>query len=401
MNNNQNPNNKPSNRKTTSQNQSANNRGGGMPNRPPQYQNRGYNAPRQTYPPVKHKSRQATYRAAGLVVLTVIILVMLLISVIIFVARCANGKITEPGNIDSDSVSDSTPNSSTPPSTDNAVTSPTVTTPPEPVTSAIDELYDYKMMTEEDMHKGYLILVNYQNAYSFNTDFKIQPFYGNTNKKYRLRDSLVSLDSYAMDWCNQMMAAFEASTGRHDILVNSSYRTLEEQEEIYSSRANAYGEEYAKAYVAVPGYSEHHTGLAVDFTVYTDKGESKTFDEMTDYPEWLNANAHKYGFIQRYPSDKTDITKIAYENWHYRYIGKPHAYYMQQNNLCLEEYIELLRDKYKFGGDNLTIIDDEGVSWEVYFVSLNGESTQVPVPKDHEYTVSGNNVDGFIVTVKK
>jgi hypothetical protein len=196
-----------------------------------------------------------------------------------------------------------------------------------------------------------------------------------------------------------MMTVFETDTGHHDILINSSLRTLEEQEEIYTAKVSAYGEEYAKSYVAMPGYSEHHTGLAIDFTIYSDSNESKTFDEMTDYPDWLSANAHKYGYIQRYQSDKSDITKISYENWHYRYVSKPHAFYMKNNNLCLEEYIDALRG-FTFKGKHLAITDDEGVSWEIYFVPATGNSTEIPVPKSNEFTVSGNNVDGFIVTVK-
>ena len=115
-------------------------------------------------------------------------------------------------------------------------------------------------MSASAMHKGYLILVNYQNAYTFETDFKIQPFYGNKNSSYKLRDTVVSLDSYAMEQCNAMMAAFDAETGNHDILINSAYRTKEDQEAIYNSYIEEYGQEYADDYVALPGYSEHHTG---------------------------------------------------------------------------------------------------------------------------------------------
>ncbi|MBQ8510595.1 MAG: M15 family metallopeptidase [Clostridia bacterium] len=402
---NNNPNNRPR------QNQQYNQQNGQRPvqqnrqpvQRQPMQQRTNYNG-YNPYPPVKHKSRRKAYRAAGLVVLSVIILVMLFVSVIIFAARCATGQIGDPSdtgekNGTSDLVNDSASGSA---GGDTIIEAPTTTRSPEtePETTALAATFEYVTKTEADMHKGYLILVNYQNAYSFDTDFKIQTFYGNRNKSYKLRDTLVSLDSYAMDWCNQMMAAFEADTGKHDILVNSAYRTMEEQESIYSARVSAYGEEYAKSYVQLPGYSEHHTGLAIDFTIYTDAGESKTFDAMTDYPQWLTANAHRFGYIQRYASDKTDITKVAYENWHYRYVGKPHAYYMVQNNLCLEEYIEKLRGHHTFDGEHLLITDDEGASWEIYFVPSAGETTQVPVPKYQEYTISGNNVDGFIVTMK-
>ena len=366
-----------------------------------QYQ---YQRTQQQYPPVRHRSRKQAKNAAGFAILAIVILVMLLVSVIIFVTRCASGNIGDGGRDTTDAVT--TENSIV---TDDLQTTvadiPTQTTqaPPEttePETEALDPTYEYVTKTAADVHKGYQILVNYQNEYTFEGDFDIKPFYGNKTKAYKVKDTLVSFDMYAMSWCNKMMDAMKVDMGTGYVLVNSSYRTIDEQDSIYSMYVDKNGEEYAKQYVALPGYSEHHTGLAVDFTVYTDSGESYTFDDKPEYPEWMLANSYKYGFIQRYSKDKTDFTKIAYENWHYRYVGKPHAFYMVKNNLCLEEYIDLLRG-FEFGEKHLAITDDEGVSWEIYFVPAEAATTEVPVPKYLEYEISGNNVDGFIVTCKK
>ncbi len=327
---------------------------------------------------------------------------MLVVSVIIFFSRCATG--FGPNDTDTDEYTDtydtvdtrdtSTNNGSDVPDD----TLPDDTDPPEPV---LDAKYEYIELTEADVHKGYQILVNYQNIYNFDGGFNIISFYGNKNRNYKVADVYVSFDSVALGYVNEMMDAFKADTGKHDILVNSSFRTLEDQESIYESYLDKYGEEYASLYVAIPGYSEHHTGLAVDFTIYTDENTAHKFDEFPEYPEWLLNNGYKFGFIQRYPADKTDITKIAYENWHYRYIGKPHAYYVVKNNLCFEEYIDLLRS-FEFDDKHLSITDDEGVSWEIYFVKANiSGTTKVPVPKYLEYEISGNNVDGYIITCKK
>lgn len=371
-----------------------------------QYQFQQAPMPNNPYPPVRHKSRRQAQRAAGLVALTAVILVMLLISVIIFAARCASGSIG--GDTDSQSAGingDIGASGTDTADSGNDTTSPSMsdTTVPvetDPPVTELDAKYEYAVKTEADIHKGYLILVNYQNEYTFDGGFTIKPFYGNKNTSYKVRDTLVSFDTYAMSQCNDMMAAMEKDMGTGDVLVNSSFRTFEEQEDVYALYLDKYGEEYAQLYVAVPGYSEHHTGLAVDFTIYTDDGAAYTFDEKPEYPEWLIANGHKYGFIQRYREDKTGITKIAYENWHYRYVGKPHAYYMVANNLCLEEYIDLLRG-FEYGKKHLAITDDEGASWEIYFVPADPSgTTQVPVPKYVEYEVSGNNVDGFIVTCR-
>ena len=351
------------------------------------------------YPPVRHKSRRQVRRAAGLVVFSAIILVLLIITVIIFASRCAAGF----GNGADTDTNDTTPQySGTSDTVDTADTTPNVTEPPvtEPPETQLAATYEYVEKTAEDIHKGYLLLVNYQNEYTFNGGFNIKSFYGNKNTSYKVRDTLVSFDLHAINMCNEMMKAMEADMGTGDVLVNSSFRTYEEQEEVYELYLDKYGEEYVQLYVSMPGYSEHHTGLAVDFTVYTDDGKSYTFDEKSEYPEWLTENGYKYGFIQRYPSDKTDITKIAYENWHYRFVGKPHAFYMVKNNLCLEEYIDLLRS-FEFDGKTLSITDDEGTAWQIYFVPADESGvTKVPVPKYAEYEISGNNVDGFIVTVK-
>lgn len=326
-------------------------------------------------------------------ILTAVIFVMLLVSLLIFVTRCSSGTTFKP-------------NETTPEVTTEApqtTTDPIVTEPPqtEPVTTALSDNFEYKTMGVDELHNGYQILVNYQNAFVFESSkFNIKPFYGNKNTSYKVRDTLVSFDKTALGMFNDMMQAFDNDTGKHDILVNSSYRTMEEQDAIYQIKVEQYSEEYASLFVAMPGFSEHHTGLAVDLTIYTDKNESKTFEDNTDYIDWMTANAHKFGFILRYPSDKVDITKIGYESWHYRYIGKPHAYYMVTNNLCFEEYIELLRG-YTFDGKHLEITDDEGYHWEIYFVPAVSETTQVPVPKNTPYEISGNNVDGFIVTMSR
>lgn len=370
-----------------------------------QYQYRQQNPQGNAYPPVRHKSRTQVRRAAILAVLCAVIFLLLAATAVIFVGRILSGRIGdgETTNIQNDvgDIQDSGTGTGDEPGADSgdipngSDTQPLVTDPPE---TQLADTYEYIEMSEADIHKGYQILVNYQNEYTFDAGFNIKPFYGNKNLSYKVRDTLVSFDSHAMKWCNQMMEAMEADLGNNFVLVNSSYRTLEEQEAIYASYLDKYGEEYAQLYVAVPGYSEHHTGLAVDFTVYTDDGEAYKFDDKTEYPEWLTGNGYKYGFIQRYPADKTDITKIAYENWHYRYVGKPHAFYVVKNNLCYEEYIDLLRD-FEFGDKHLQITDDEGASWEIYFVpaSITG-TTKVPVPKYANYEISGNNVDGFIVT---
>ena len=93
----------------------------------------------------------------------------------------------------------------------------------------------------------------------------------------------------------------------------------------------------AEKYVAIPGTSEHQLGLSVDINADQTKCSSEKVYQ------WLDENAYKYGFVKRYPEDKTDITGISNEPWHYRYVGTTVAKIMKEENLCLEEYLE----KYK------------------------------------------------------
>ncbi len=125
-------------------------------------------------------------------------------------------------------------------------------------------------------------------------------------------------------------------------VVRSGYRTRQEQEEIYDDRIQGYqadgmSAEEAKMetelWVAVPGTSEHELGLAVDINA------DKIRSGRTEVYAWLKDHAHLYGFINRYPSDKTEITGVANEPWHYRYVGTGAAAEIYERGICLEEYL--------------------------------------------------------------
>ena len=132
-------------------------------------------------------------------------------------------------------------------------------------------------------------------------------------------------------------------------VVCSSYRTLEVQTILYNRKVQrlinekGYSEDKARRVaaksVAVPGTSEHHTGLAVDIVANSNWNLNKS---QEDEPEqkWLMAHCAEYGFILRYPNNKTEYTGIIYEPWHYRYVGVELARYLTDNGLCLEEYLD-------------------------------------------------------------
>ncbi len=134
-------------------------------------------------------------------------------------------------------------------------------------------------------------------------------------------------------------------------LICSSYRTNAKQQKLYNNKVKEYkrwggsseeAEELASYWVAIPGTGEHETGLAVDI-VSRDYQILDEKQEQTDVQKWLIENSYKYGFTLRYPTDKKDITMINYEPWHYRYVGVDNATYMKEHDMCLEEYIEYLK----------------------------------------------------------
>ena len=116
-------------------------------------------------------------------------------------------------------------------------------------------------------------------------------------------------------------------------VINSAYRSYEDQEEICNLYLRDYGQEYVDKYVAKPGFSEHQTGLAFDIGSKT----SNVFVRSKEYP-WILENAHKYGFIQRFPSNYERITGFRFESWHFRYVGKEAAKYIVENDMSYEEY---------------------------------------------------------------
>lgn len=133
-----------------------------------------------------------------------------------------------------------------------------------------------------------------------------------------------------------------------DPLICSSYRTMEKQKELFNNKVNQYlnqgysqekAERVAGELVAIPGTSEHQLALALDIV---DVSYQILDEKQEDTPvqKWLLKNSWKYGFILRYPSDKSEITGISYEPWHYRYVGKNSAKEIYESGLCLEEYLE-------------------------------------------------------------
>ena len=156
----------------------------------------------------------------------------------------------------------------------------------------------------------------------------------------------LSLDSRIIDAAKEMLA--DAKKAGLHIDICSAYRSVERQEQVFGESMKERvkdGMSYWDAFnetslnVAIPGTSEHALGLALDLisNQYTELDERQ---ETTAEAKWLKENCHKYGFILRYPPEKTNITGIIYEPWHYRYVGVEDATEIMKLGITLEEYLQ-------------------------------------------------------------
>ncbi|WP_295075681.1 M15 family metallopeptidase [Ruminococcus sp.] len=259
----------------------------------------------------------------------------------------------------------------------------------------------YESLSVETKNKFYgdLILINRDHEYftSFNEDL-VNIYDMNVENNchcFSIVDTSYTILRQVYGPMSKMIQDFYDIYANDTLEIYGSYRTKEFQDELYQKDLASTGESDSKR-VAPAGFSEHESGLAFDFT----ETENYDYNGEGDFA-WLNANCYKYGFIVRYTRSKESITKFRDEPWHFRYVGKPHAYYMDSHDLCLEEYIDLLR-KYPYSGEHLEFSDDKN-DYEIYFVAADdsSEKTSIPVPNGERYEISGNNVDGFIVTVYK
>ncbi len=188
--------------------------------------------------------------------------------------------------------------------------------------------------TDRPTNAWNLILVNSQNPLPHNFSVELT----------QLRNGH-AIDRRAYPDLQDMMDAARAQG--LSPLICSSYRTAEKQQTLYENQIKklmrqGYSMEKAKEeagkWVAVPGTSEHQTGLAVDI-VSTDYQILDQNQGSTAEQKWLIEHAWEYGFILRYPTGKGDITGIHYEPWHYRYVGKDAAKEIHERGICLEEYL--------------------------------------------------------------
>lgn len=256
--------------------------------------------------------------------------------------------------------------------------------------------FEIKYLKYSDIHKGSLILVNDGHVYDVPAEEEsLTNIDEIKNDYYLIRNVGMQMETLALKNFNSMISGFYQQSSHNDIMITEAYVSANHQNIIYNQAL-----ENSK-YESKGGYSEHQTGLAVDLGVYPENGQSYRYVPAGDY-SWIKENCSKYGFIQRYPENKTDSTGIKDHTEHFRYVGIPHAFYMAENNLSLEEYLQTLK-RYSYGSKTLSI-SCFSKDYEVYYIRAkdqNSDNVGVYVPRNSQYTISGNNADGFIVTVEK
>lgn len=184
-----------------------------------------------------------------------------------------------------------------------------------------------------------------------------------------------------------------------EIVPVSGYRTLREQEKIYEDSLRNYGEDFTGKYVAIPGCSEHQTGLAIDLA---ENGKNIDFIcpsfPYTGICGRFREVAALYGFIERYPAGCESITCIAHEPWHFRYVGYPHSQVMKERRLTLEAYTDYIKE-YPYLDRHL-YVRHHWRDFEIFYRAVQeGEQVDLTIPDNVPYQVSGNNVNGIVVTL--
>lgn len=337
---------------------------------------------------------------------------LLLIVMIVVITSCVKGILKKGDTPDDTSISDTettttipeeitttteevttttttsttTTQTTTTTTTTTETTTTTVTTKKEPLPAGYTEV----PMDSEKIYSGNLVTVNGNNIYHFpEDDTNIVTLYDHISTQYYgVSDLVVCLDEEVIEHLNELMEDFAENQYNTDIVVIGGYRSAEDQTQRYNDGISG----------VMSGFSDYHTGRSFDMGVFPADGSGSGYYSPTGIYAWIDEHSADYGFVVRYPEGKEVYTNERARTQTYRYVGIPHATYMKQNNLCLEEYIEKLKS-YTI---NKPLEISSGTSlYKVYYVGAgDGTETEVGIPLGSDYEVSGNNQDGFIVSVK-
>lgn len=248
---------------------------------------------------------------------------------------------------------------------------------PQVTTNELDtSKYNMITKTKQDLSLGTLAVIGTNYPTNFpDISEKLSDFYSSVGNGYKMANFNINMCEDAIEPFNSMMNDFYNIYGINYVTIVDAY--IDQSTDTTN------------------GTSDSNSGYAVDFKIVTEN-QILDFDGTGDY-SWIEENCYKYGFILRYPEKDSETTGVSYTPNHFRYVGIPHSNIMQDKSLCLEDYIDFLKT-YDFNGEHLYLSIGD-INYEIYYVKAEETSINVPVPKDKYYIISGNNIDGFIVTI--
>ncbi|MEH6936320.1 VanY-A/VanY-F/VanY-M family D-Ala-D-Ala carboxypeptidase [Bacillus sp. JJ664] len=236
-----------------------------------------------------------------------------------------------------------------------------------------------KEVTQDQIYQGNLLLVNSKypvHPESIKSDVINVSTQNELARDFGVIDNDIYLSEEIARKFLEMITAAEKE-GIRNFSVTSGYRDFEKQNKLY--------QEMGSAYALPAGYSEHNLGLSLDV------GSTQEKMAVAAEGKWIEKNAWKYGFILRYPKDKTDVTGIQFEPWHIRYVGFLHSAIMKEKNFALEEYLDYLKEEKHIS------VKINGKSYKITYYPVS-QSRVINVNDQMHYEISGNNMDGIIVT---
>ncbi|MBR6617420.1 MAG: D-alanyl-D-alanine carboxypeptidase family protein [Oscillospiraceae bacterium] len=228
---------------------------------------------------------------------------------------------------------------------------------------------------EAHVHSG--ILVQLDGAHAYTGEAAELTNFEGKNETYRMKRMDLSTRPEVLEAMNTMGTAYMAVSGVADLMVYSTTKPYDVAGSLYPT--------------ALP---DRKSGYCIDLCQLNEDG---TISKFSEPHAWVKDNCWKYGFVLSYPQEDAEATGVEYAPYHLRYVGTIHAGLMHENNLTLTEYYDYLKSHdytvplYYTVGDTM---------YTVYYVEAKSGGTDVPVPESKQYEISGNNTDGFIVTVK-
>lgn len=239
------------------------------------------------------------------------------------------------------------------------------------------------------IHKGELILVNKKYPIKDNVT------YDNSLVSVNILNSNILLDYVAAKEYTRIINTLSCG---NDITPISGYCSKEELKELYRNELQDGNLDFTHTCTPLEDENEHCTGLALDLSdnsYWIDK--SKPMFSKKSIGSQFRKLAPLFGFIERYPKNKKYITGVEHKPWHYRYVGYPHSKIMDDMDLTMEEYITLLNTysqkrafKYK----------DDNTLYKIFSIPVTEETKEIQLPDNTNFMLSGNNVNGFILTLK-